>query len=698
MKRFSLLLSLALSLSSLAVSDSLHIDLKNPSWKDSVFSTYEGGVVEGDSLRIQAETISLSKAQGPNEDSKIQASGSLMLELNGSIYVGKRLEYNLTKHTGLLIEGATSQDIWLYQAEKIRFFADGKVLLEQVKASTNHEKSPSWYLIASDVTILPTHQLQMRNLRFHLGPIPFLWLPYLSGAIDTFRNPPVTLSLRIGSKKDNRLGIRYRMYEGSEWTSYLRLAYHVSRGVGAGVDFSYNSLSGKSSLFSQNFYAKDSTISDPKKRARYQFTGNFKHLLRQGRSHVEVVYDKTSDSSIVEDFYTNDFTIRNVRNTYATLKNQTDRSIQHLRVKAQVNNFQTVKQEFPSLFATVKPLTLNRLGLVFQGQTRLEYLDLTYANGTPGVREFSAPRYHLSALCYRPFHLAAINISPFLGSSGAFYGNSPNDTSTRFAVVEYGLKSNLRLEKRYPSVQHTVIPYINFNGVSNPTRPLEDHYIFDYEDAYNRIQLISLGVRQQWSSTKSSQPFLVDWDLFLRYFAGKTNATHRLPRLYTQLSIQPTPSLSCYCKGSFYRPKHNVDLLRVGLAWTRNENFAFRIEGESRSRYGWLKANDQSFFLEATRPEEDLLASSLSRPQKTLHTHLSFRPLRSLLVTFETRNGWQRERLAPYNEWKTTFNTLVGAQWALELILEKTTVDKRVGLNLSLVGGKKRLHDQRTIW
>ncbi|HEU64537.1 MAG TPA: hypothetical protein ENH96_04010, partial [Chlamydiae bacterium] len=86
----------------------LIVDLRNPSYKDGILTTHEGGVIKGEDIRIQARTIQyIKKYENGNFIHKIEAEKDLLIQYKGRVYVGEELEYDFTTKKGVVYEGKT---------------------------------------------------------------------------------------------------------------------------------------------------------------------------------------------------------------------------------------------------------------------------------------------------------------------------------------------------------------------------------------------------------------------------------------------------------------------------------------------------------------------------------------------------------------------------------------------------------------
>src|SRR6185295_14936706 len=124
-------LLLFLSVSLTAAATEVVIDLRNPTYRNGVIYTDEGGVVKGKDLRIQAREIEYTRKKDDGQEiHHIVASGDLMIQYKDRVFVGKRFEYDFMTNTGVVFEGKTFFSLWYISGERIELNADGTYEVE----------------------------------------------------------------------------------------------------------------------------------------------------------------------------------------------------------------------------------------------------------------------------------------------------------------------------------------------------------------------------------------------------------------------------------------------------------------------------------------------------------------------------------------------------------------------------------------
>ncbi|HLB58596.1 MAG TPA: hypothetical protein VJL87_00740, partial [Bdellovibrionota bacterium] len=136
---------------SLFAEGELFIDLRNPSYKDGILYTNQGGVVRGEDIRIQAKSIQYIRKEGAH---RIEAEGDLLIQYKGKAYVGSELEYDFAKQTGIVYEGKTFSSMWYIGGDEIHLKPDGSYKVKHGSITTCENADSTWELKASRVNFL----------------------------------------------------------------------------------------------------------------------------------------------------------------------------------------------------------------------------------------------------------------------------------------------------------------------------------------------------------------------------------------------------------------------------------------------------------------------------------------------------------------------------------------------------------------
>lgn len=116
----------------------LCIDLRNPIYDKGVLSTFEGGVLWGSNIRIQAQKIEyIRKLEDPLPQHSVYCEGNILVDYKGHTLVGNSFFFDFCTQTGFLLCGKTSAPPWYVEGEKICLTADGTLIIENGSITTS---------------------------------------------------------------------------------------------------------------------------------------------------------------------------------------------------------------------------------------------------------------------------------------------------------------------------------------------------------------------------------------------------------------------------------------------------------------------------------------------------------------------------------------------------------------------------------
>lgn len=631
------------------------IDLRDPTFTQGVLSTENGGVVTAPDLRIQAQKIIYTKKVIDGTPVyTIDAEGSLMLEMHGYIFVGDRLFYDFQTQSGTIYEGRTSSGPWFISGEQIEICPEGGFVIYNGSVTSSENINPEWKLEAETTYVALNHYIEAENLKLRIFTIPVLKLSKFHANLQSAFESPFQTYGKWGGKKGPRGGVIYEVISWEDFKLFARLDYRLNRGPGGGIETYYESPDGKRIVKTINYAAKDNSVSDLHEKTRYRFQGIYRDLLLDDKLYVDLTYDKLSDKEMASDYDELGFGIETCGRTQLEFLRHHDDWIANLLTRVRVNQFQTVKQELPTLAISWRPFELGESGIINSSSVSASYLDYTYANDFTEASDYNSPRLEFQPRFYRPFHFGFLRATPEVGASVIIYGNSPHrDTRMLFTGIT-SLELNTSLYKYHGSWKHLIEPYARYDYFTSPTINPNDHYIFDISDGWYRLDTVKFGCRHLIINR--------DWDgiLFKKFGADvwtnafiDTPATHSVfPKVYGRLNVFTTPTLFNSFQTAWNIHEGELDHFNFRTAWTVSKDLAFSVEFRHRCSFDWRKVQKMNFILDSFRPIEELRHSALSDRRDTLLIQAFCRINPSWAIAFESRNGWNRRHQPNYTEYE----------------------------------------------
>ncbi len=663
------------------------LDLREPTLSDGVLTTESGGVIEGPDFRLQAKKIAYKKTDC---EIKLEAEGDLILEFGDYIFVGRSLVYNFLEKKGILYDGRTSVDPWFLGGEEIILCPDNSFIIQNGFASTSENYKTEWQIEVKKAHLKEKHLLSARDVKFRFFSLPLFWMPCFRINLDSIFDSPFRYTVRFGGAQGPRVGMTYEIFSWERWKTFLRLDYRFKRGLGGGLDIAYKSPNHKEYLRSINYIAEDTTRFDRKERTRYRIYGLYQNTYDCDRTSLEITYDKVSDKEMATDYKDQGLYLDTTKRTQIDLRRQEDNFIMNLLFRFRVNDFQTVKQELPTLTLNFHPYTLGKTGIIAESFLKASYLELEYTEKKTKVHDYNSPRYQVVQTLYRPYNFKSFKFTPEISGVAIYYGNSPDKLERWLTTFCTQATLQTDLMKTYGSCKHVITPYLKYHYCAFPSTPPEDLFVFDIDDGWYYLNALRFGFYNNFfikkrCDTISRKLYL---DLFSYAFFDTHTIDQRIPKIYTDLIYDVNDFMRLSSKFAYDLDHGVIDHLTGRLDWTVSSNLAFKFEYRTRSAYSWRKVDHYNFTLDSFLNEEKLKESSLSDERDTFLFNLFYRFNPSFALQFQSRTGWGRKKEPKYNEYQVDILGTLRSSWHLKFSYRHKENDDRFSINFN-IGLKK---------
>ncbi len=684
MKRYFLL---SLFFFSSIFAEDFEIDLKNPEFIQGVLKTDEGGVITSTDLRIQARHIEYTnRIENGILVKKVVAEGDLLFQHGLRAFVGRRLEYNFTTRSGILFDGRTFTGAWFIGGEQIELKADGTYAIYDGYITTSENKETAWDIHARSVKVTKEHLLSAKNIRFRFIKLPIFWLPSFKMNLKFFSDPPVKYKLRWDKGLGPRATMRYRVFSWEDFNLFFRLDYRLKRGFGGALESEYYSKDNRTIFLTKNYGAHDKAVPDEKGAKRFRLQGLYQWQSVDDRTHIHATYDKLSDDKMPSDFKNDDFEVNTQKRTIFKLDHHTTNVLSQLTLQPRINFFQSLNQQLPLAFTSLRPFTIGDSGIISENHVTAGYLNYVYNRQLKHeLPHIKSGRFETHNQLYRPIPLSYLTVTPNVGFVGIYYSNNPLHRPVGQAIFTYGFDTNARILRTFAQHRHLIEPYARFMGLSEPTAGINNHFIFDIDDGYSRLNTLRVGLRNTLLTAQrfSFAPRL-QADIYTYAYFGETPFKRTFPKTYLALTWN-LPSLLFQGNIAWNSEQQLFDYSNIITQWTVNENLAFAVEFRHRSRYDWRKADHENFILDVVHPISELLHSPLSDGRNTLLARLHARLSPKWSAHLESHSGWGRSGQPRYNAFKIELQSIITTSWLFKVSYEHTPNDDRFMPSLSLV-------------
>lgn len=655
------------------------VDLRDPEFSNNVLKTCSGGVVEGPDIRIQARNIIYTRQVVEGIPIfKIEAEGDLMIEIGDYIFIGRRLEYDFQNRCGILYDGKTAIEPWYFGGEEIHLLADGSYMIYDGFLSTSESCKTDWQITCSEARLSEGQYVSARNVQFRLVQLPIFWVPSFKANLDSIFDAPIRYTAHWGGRQGTRGGLTYEVFSWKRWKTFVLLDYRIKRGLGGGFETSYKSEDHREFLETINYMARDSAVTKPYERTRYRFQGIYRNKLDDDKVSVNLTWDKLSDKDMATDFNDRGLELDTAGRTQLLMRRQEDVWIANFVARIRANNFQTVKQELPSLETTWRPLQLGSTGIITDNRVKLSYLDFEYANSLQNVHDYNSGRIEVYNNFYRPIAFKHVTLLPEAGSEFIYYNNSPERRQRWLVTGLFGCEANTTLHRLCGDFKHVIQPYAKYSYFTFPTAEPNDHYIFDIEDGWYRLNTLRLGCRNNFyiKTEDGCIQRIVRADIYANAFFDTPTIRQSIPRIYADLSLNTLPTIRHTFGTSWNFEQGELDYFNLRTDWTVNQDLAIATEYRHRSSFDWRKVDYDNYILDSYRTEFELRHSAVSDRRDTMLLNLFYRFHHSLAITFEARRGWHRRHEPNYTEFEVDLLATLKSAWNVKLSYQHKESDR----------------------
>jgi len=665
-------------MSSFCSAEKFIINLKDPVYSEGVVKTDQGGVIEASDLRIQARKLIYTNTK---EIRKVCAEGDLMMEYRGHYFVGDKLEFDLKNRTGYLINGRTKLDVWYMGGHLLELCDNGEYYIENGFVTTTPNRANPWRIAAEAATITDNRNIRAQNVTLRVGNAPLFWFPFYRGNLNRFTDPPIRYRLLYDKGLGPRFSFRWRFFSTETFGAYARFDYRFpftfeekrkgAVGPGGALEADYKSKNKRTLFQTRNYGALDKNFPNEKGPKRYRFQGIYKTKTKDEYSRIHAQWDKLSDDRMVGDFRDADFELNTQKATYLEASHY-DRSVfGDLTVRPKINEFQSLNQELPSAAVGLRPFELFHTGVISENYLSGAYLDYTFTNKIDKIlRDQQSGRFQTINTLYRPISFNGITLTPKAGIVGIFYTDSPERETKGQFLYTYGGDANFRASRTFFCFKHSIEPYAQYLGYSRPSAAVDDYFIFDIHDGYDKLDQLRFGIRQL-IHTRTNPIFLPTFalDVYGYSFWGAKSFNQRIPKLFADLEYNQ-PSYAILGGVGWNLQESVLDYGNVQFLWTINANIALGVEFRHRSKFYWRKAIYDNFVVDFARSLDELLDSPLSDKRNTLLTKAHLRLTPRWNMHFQSFHGWGRSNEPRYNGARVDFYTMLTGSWQMKLSYE----------------------------
>ncbi|MFT4554036.1 MAG: hypothetical protein ACI9S8_002681 [Chlamydiales bacterium] len=666
------------------------VDLRDPVLQSGILSTTKGGVITAPGMRIQAKNIVYTrKVENDESIFKVEAEGHLMLEYGDRVFIGNRMEFDFNSETGTIYDGTTGIDPWFIGAAQIHLKPKGDYSMEKGYITTCGNVNSEWAISATDVLIPQNDQISASNIQVRFLELPLFWMPSFTGNVKKILRAPIQTRVHWGGSRGTRISLKYRFFSSEQVNAFMRLDYRLKRGFGGGIEASWLAEDKKTSFITRNYVANDTSVSNDTERKRYRFDGKYATSFHDGKTTLDVKYDRLSDADMPSDYDENTFKIDTAGRTEIITRRIQDKWILSLIARPKINYFQTLKEELPTLEWRVKPFEITDTGIISDNVFRASYLTLSHSDTIGRHLDYKSSRLQTQNYLYRPTNYKKFTFVPEVGFIGTHYDKTAAGGTSSVIFGVAGGEVNTHMYKVYNNSRHVVEPYARYDYYHRFEDNPDQHYIFDIDDSWSNLNMMQLGVRNTLFKKDERGVYpSIEGKIYTNAFIDTKSAPKTFPKVYGDISYNELRNFFFNLGLAYDNSRHELDHYNARVQWTKDENLAGSLEYRSREAFDWRKADRTRFFLESFRDENSLEASSLSDKRETILSNIYYRFSPNWVAHLQSRHG-SRPNESRFDEFQIDLTTTIRCNWRGKIsyqLVEPT--DHRIGFHIRLDEGR----------
>lgn len=667
----------------------IHLDLKEPVYKNGILETKKGGIVTGKNFRLQAEQIQYihKKIEGVLVH-QIKAKGNILLQYQKRAFIGETLTFDLNAKEGVLENGATLSAPWYVTSKKINIYSDKRYNASDATLTACERKDSTWDICAKEICV-DDCKLETSGVKINLFKTIPIRLPSFKANLGKKDKRPIFKYQVKFDRNRPKVSFRYQAYSWEDLFVYLRGEYRLpkkfwknpnwQKGFGGAVETDYLSFDKRKKFLTRSYVGYDVLIDDSDPETLYRLQGEGCYSSEDGTTVSEWTWDKYSDRKMPGNFKSSDFEVNSRLRSELTFSSQKEMGTFYFYLHPRLNSFETINQELPS--GTIRIYPLSSHGITSDNYVKTSYHDLKFADAIDHeLKGYDSGRFQTYHNVYRPFNFDAFTFTPNIGATGVLYSDSPSDHAKGLGIFFTGMYAKANYYKCFSNTKHLIEPYLQYKYVAATTDP-DSRYIFSIEDGITDLSQLTVGLKNFVLSKSTCHSWIIDLYSHLFFEQDRINT---LPKAYLDISWS-LPSLEVLLYSAWDIQHQILDYTNILTRYTVSDDLAFSLEGRYRSEYRWRKADYNSFFLDVTRKESDLLLSPLSDRRFTILTNIFYRINYLVSLHLQSHHGFLRENQSPYNEFNINLIASLSRYWKLTLSFRHQEGGNQYGFTFKLI-------------
>jgi len=389
------------------------------------------------------DSVKADYAEIDTATEQVIARGNLIIEYMGNIWKGEEASYNFKTGVGDFGKFELTALPYHVTARDSKRLSPQLMELKGVMLTTCDPEALEYSVRASSATLENNEYLRAKNVRFHFGPVPFFWFPYVKGNMDSFANFEFTPGW--SSDMGPFLLTTYNYPLNDTVKTHTHVDVRQKRGLAIGEDLSWkdpdgSDYEGKIGVYyaddqnpwhddNQKKIREDSIDSD-----RYWLHLKDRHNLTD-RDYLMTTLNYLSDEWLLEDFFDDEYQNNVQPENRITLTHRGNNFNAGVTLNNRLNDFYDNVNRMPEVFFNMNRQQILNTPFYYEGVNSLSSLEKVYAENieSNGYEATRFDTYHMVYWPTRSFDF--LSVVPRGGYRGTYFSQTMERSSLTNVVA-----------------------------------------------------------------------------------------------------------------------------------------------------------------------------------------------------------------------------------------------------------------------
>lgn len=573
------------------------------------------------------DSVAADYAEVDTAAEQVFARGHLTINYQGNVWKGDEATYNFKTGVGDFGAFTAYAPPYHLAAADSRRTSPRMTELSGVMLTTCEPDDPEYSIRASSASLEDGNVLRAKNVRFHFGPIPFFWFPYVKTDLDAFANFEFTPG--YSSEMGAFLLTAYNHQVNDVFATHTHFDVRQKRGLAVGEDLSWkdpagNDYAGKLRLY----YAHDQNPwHDEEQRlerealidaSRYWLQLEDRHNLTD-RDYLITGLNYVSDPWMLEDFFDDDYQNNVQPENRVTLAHRGDHYTAGVGLNLRLNDFYENVNRLPEVFLNFNRQQILDTPFYYEGENTLSYLDHVFADGST-TESYDAFRLDTAHMVFWPTRqFGFLSLVPRGGYRGTYYSKTRDQSTVTNVVavtngsglvvgttnvVETLVRDGSAVWRNLPELgaetsfkafgdlyqgptgieededlRHIAEPYADYTLRLEPNATPDELWQFDDIDELDERNDLALGLRNYLQTKRDDQPHnLVYADVFTTLLLAPEPEEETLDSFGFRSELRPWSWLSWDFDGSVDLQESALKTFNTQVQILSEDYFTFGLD------------------------------------------------------------------------------------------------------------------------